>query len=226
MNEHEGHRHRLRRRFIENGLDSFDDHNVLELLLFYAMPRRDTNVIAHRLLNAFGSLPGVFDATPAALMSVEGVGESAAVLIHLVPEAARRYFIARSQPGQILADSDAAGRYLLPRFLTCPNETMYLVCMDAKLKVLDCREVSQGSTTSVSVNVRRVVQIALGQNASAVLLAHNHTSGIAVPSKDDVAVTLRLRALLEQVGVTLTDHIVVAGDDYVSMADSGLLPAE
>ena len=90
MNEHEGHRHRLRRRFIENGLDSFDDHNVLELLLFYAMPRRDTNVIAHRLLNAFGSLPGVFDATPAALMSVEGVGESAAVLIHLVPEAARR----------------------------------------------------------------------------------------------------------------------------------------
>ena len=224
MNEHEGHRHRLRRRFIENGLDSFDDHNVLELLLFYAMPRRDTNVIAHRLLNAFGSLPGVFDATPAALMSVEGVGESAAVLIHLVPEAARRYFIARSQTGEVPSDSAAAGRYLLPRFLTSREETMYLVCMDAKLKVLDCRELSRGSTTSVNVNVRKIVQLALSQNASAVLMAHNHPGGLAMPSHEDVNVTLRVRQVLAQVGVTLTDHIVVAGDDFVSMADSGLLP--
>ena len=226
MEEHAGHRERMRNRFLRFGLDNFDDHNVLELLLFYAVPRRDTNVIAHRLLNAFGTLDGVFDASPEALMDVEGVGPGAAALIRLVPEAARRYFMARIKPGQILADSEAAGRYLLPRFLTCREETMYLVCLDGKLKVLDCREVSQGSVTSVSVNTRRVVQIALGQNASAVLLAHNHTSGIAVPSQEDVAVTLQLRALLAQVGVTLTDHIVVAGDDFVSMADSGLLPKD
>ena len=226
MEEHAGHRERMRNRFLRFGLDNFDDHNVLELLLFYAVPRRDTNVIAHRLLDAFGTLDGVFDASPEALMAVEGVGPGAAALIRLVPEAARRYFIARTAPGQILADSEAAGRYLLPRFLTCRDETMYLVCMDGKLKVLDCREVSRGSATSVSVNARRVTQIALGQNASAVLLAHNHTSGIAIPSDEDVAVTLRLRALLAQVGVTLTDHIVVAGDDFVSMADSGLLPGD
>ena len=226
MEEHAGHRERMRKRFLRFGLDNFDDHNVLELLLFYAVPRRDTNVIAHRLLDAFGTLDGVFDASPEALMTVEGVGPGAAALIRLVPEAARRYFIARTAPGQILADSEAAGRYLLPRFLTCRDETMYLVCMDGKLKVLDCREVSRGSATSVSVNARRVTQIALGQNASAVLLAHNHTSGIAIPSDEDVAVTLRLRALLAQVGVTLTDHIVVAGDDFVSMADSGLLPGD
>ena len=226
MEEHAGHRERMRKRFLRFGLDNFDDHNVLELLLFYAVPRRDTNVIAHRLLDAFGTLDGVFDASPEALMAVEGVGPGAAALIRLVPEAARRYFIARTAPGQILADSEAVGRYLLPRFLTCRDETMYLVCMDGKLKVLDCREVSRGSATSVSVNARRVTQIALGQNASAVLLAHNHTSGIAIPSDEDVAVTLRLRALLAQVGVTLTDHIVVAGDDFVSMADSGLLPGD
>ena len=226
MEEHAGHRERMRKRFLRFGLDNFDDHNVLELLLFYAVPRRDTNVIAHRLLDAFGTLDGVFDASPEALMAVEGVGPGAAALIRLVPEAARRYFIARTAPGQILADSEAAGRYLLPRFLTCRDETMYLVCMDGKLKVLDCREVSRGSATSVSVNARRVTQTALGQNASAVLLAHNHTSGIAIPSDEDVAVTLRLRALLAQVGVTLTDHIVVAGDDFVSMADSGLLPGD
>ena len=102
---------------------------------------------------------------------------------------------------------------------------MYLVCMDAKLKVLDCREIGRGGTVSVSVNIRSIVQLALGQNATYVLLAHNHTSGIALPSNDDVAVTLRVRQVLAEVGVTLTDHIVVAGDDFVSMADSGYLPA-
>ena len=223
MEEHAGHRERMRSRFLRYGLDNFDDHNVLELLLFYALPRRDTNVIAHRLLDAFGTLDGVFDATAEALMAVEGMGPGAAALIRLVPEAARRYFLARTKPGQILADSAAAGRYLVPRFLTSRDEVMYLVCMDAKLKVLDCREVAYGSVTSVTVNPRRIAQVALGQNASAVLLAHNHTSGIAVPSQEDISVTLRLRDILAQVGVTLTDHIVVAGDDFVSMADSGLL---
>ena len=224
MADHSGHRQRMRERFLRYGLDNFNDHNVLELLLFYAVPRQDTNELAHALLDAFGTLGGVFDASVDALKSVDGIGDTAAALIHLVPEAARRYFISKTLPGDILADSEAAGKYLLPRFLTCRNETMYLVCMDAKLKVLDCREVSQGSTTSVSVNLRRIVQIALGQNASVVMLAHNHTSGIALPSQEDVAVTLKIRDLLEQVGVDLADHIVVAGDDFVSMADSGLLP--
>ena len=223
MADHTGHRRRMRERFIRYGLDNFDDHNVLELLLFYAVPRQDTNALAHDLLEAFGTLDGVFDASIDALKSVPGVGDTAAALIHLVPEAARRYFISKAGPGDILADSDAAGKYLLPRFMTCRDETMYLVCMDAKLKVLDCRPIAEGSTTAVSVNLRRVVQIALGQNASCVLLAHNHTGGVALPSREDIAVTLRIRDLLEQVGVTLTDHIVVAGDDFVSMADSGLL---
>lgn len=224
-NPHENHRERMRRRFMEHGLDSFEDHSILELLLFYAQPRKDMNVTAHRLLEAFGSLEGVFDAAPEALKTVEGVGDSAAVLIHLVPEVARRYLMSKADPGRILTDSDAAGRYLLPRFLTCKEERMYLVCMDAKLKVLDCREIGRGGTVSVSVNIRSIVQLALGQNATYVLLAHNHTSGIALPSNDDVAVTLRIRQVLAEVGVTLTDHIVVAGDDFVSMADSGYLPA-
>ena len=221
---HANHRERMRRRFMEHGLDSFDDHSVLELLLFYAQPRKDMNVVAHRLMNAFGSLEGVFDAAPEALKTVEDVGDSAAVLIHLVPEVARRYLMSKADPGCILTDSTAAGRYLLPRFLTCKEERMMLVCMDAKLKVLDCREIGRGSTVSVSVNIRSIVQRALGQNATYALLAHNHTSGIALPSNEDVAVTLRVRQILAEVGVTLTDHIVVAGDDFVSMADSGYLP--
>lgn len=226
MNEHTGHRQRMRERFLRYGLDNFADHNALELLLSYAMPRKDTNPLAHRLLDTFGGLDGVFDASAQALLEVDGVGENTVALLRLMPELFRRYLIVKNSHSAILADSDAAGRYLLPRFFNCSTEVLYIVCMDAKMKVLDCRPVCQGDTVSVAVNIAQIVRIALGQNASAVLLAHNHTSGIALPSNEDVDVTMRIRDVLAQVGVTLTDHIVVAGDDFVSMADSGLLPSQ
>ena len=224
-NPHINHRERMRRRFMEHGLDNFSDHNVLELLLFYVLGRKDTNEVAHRLLDTFGTLDAVFDAPPEELRKVRDVGDKTAVFLHLIPEVARRYLMAKAEPGRILNNSEAAGRYLLPRFMTCREERMVLVCMDAKLKVLDCREVTRGGTVSVSVDIRQIVQIALSQNATYVLLAHNHTSGIALPSNDDIAVTLHVRQVLAEVGVTLTDHIVVAGEDFVSMADSGIIPS-
>lgn len=225
MNVHEGHRKRLRDRFLREGLDSFDDHNVLELLLFFALPKQDTNVLAHQLIDAFGSLDGVFEASAASLMKVKGVKENTAALIRLVPEVSRRCSIAKDGACRVLPDSTAAGRYLLPRFLNCEDEVMYMVCLDAKLAILDCREINRGDTVSVGVNIRRIVQVALEKNATYVLLAHNHTSGVALPSPEDVAATLRVRQVLAQVGVTLSDHIVVAGGDFVSMADSGYIPA-
>ena len=225
MNVHEGHRERLRSRFLRDGLDGFDDHNVLELLLFYAQPRKDTNELAHRLIKTFGSLDGVFEASAEMLKKVEGMGDVSAALIRLVPEISRRCSIARDGACRVLPDSDAAGRYLLPRFLNCEEEVMYLVCLDAKLAILDCREINRGDTVSVGVNIRRIVQIALEKNATYVMLAHNHTSGLALPSPEDVAATLRVRQVLAQVGVTLSDHIVVAAGDFVSMADSGYIPS-
>lgn len=224
MNEHAGHRERMRQRFLRHGLDSFDDHNILELLLFFALPRADTNVLAHRLLDAFGSLDGVFDAEPEKLMEVAGIGENAAVLIRLVPEAARRYLMSKTARGEVLKDSRAAGRFLMPRFFSSRSETVYMVCMDAKLKVLDCREMERGTTTSVNLGLRQIVRVALETNASAVLLAHNHSGGLAVPSEEDIEATLRARKVLAEVGVALTDHLVMSDDDFVSMADSGYLP--
>lgn len=225
MNEHEGHRRRMKQRFLEHGLDSFSDHNVLELLLFFAVPRRDTNLMAHQLLNAFGGLDGVFDAPPDALKrAAPGLTDNAAALIRLVPAAARRYFMAKTDPGQPLTSSADIGNYLLPRFFCGREETAYLLCMDAKMKVLDCRELGRGSTVSVRLDVRQIVKIALEQNASVVVLAHNHASGFAVPSEEDVAATVHIRSVLANVGVLLADHIVVAGDDFVSMADSNCLP--
>lgn len=223
MGEHDGHRERMKQRFLRHGLSSFDDHTVLELLLFYALPRVDTNPIAHRLLDTFGSLDGVFEAEPEALMRVEGIGESAAALIHLIPEAARRYRIAKEATGTILNTSHEAGQYLIPRFLNTRGEAVYLICLDAKRRVIDCRPLGEGGPTSVSVNVRKVVELALIKNAAAVILAHNHPNGLALPSAEDKNVTIRVRDALALVGITLLDHIIVAGEDFVSLSDSGML---
>ncbi len=225
MDTHGGHRERMRTRFLRYGLDNFDDHNILELLLFYALPRQDTNLLAHRLLDAFGTLAGVFDATPEALMTVPGIGPNAAALIRLVPETARRYLMCKTRMGDVLENSEKAGAYVLPLFLGSREETAYLICMDAKMKVLDCRLLCRGTSTALSLNIRRVVQIALSQNASSVLLAHNHVGGVALPSDEDKQATARLHHVLAEVGITLVDHLIVADDDFVSMSDSGYLPA-
>ena len=223
MGEHDGHRQRMRQRFIKHGLDSFEDHNILELLLFYAQPRRDTNGLAHRLMDAFGSLAGVFEATPEELMTVEGMGESAAALISLVPAAAKRYLMSREETGRILNTVEDVGRYLVPRFMSCRTEVVYLLCLDAKLMVLDCAMVGSGGITSARLDVRHIVQTALMRNAKYAVLAHNHVSGIALPSREDREATDLVRRALAIVDVELIDHIIVAGDDFVSLADDGYL---
>lgn len=223
MGVHDGHRQRMKKRFLHQGLSGFDDHNVLELLLFFAQPRKDTNLLAHRLMDTFGSLDGVFEAAPEALMKVDGVGESAATLIHLVPEAGRRYLMAKEAPGAILSSVEEAGHFLIPRFMNCRDETVYLVCMDAGLKVVDCTNLGSGSTTSAPINIRRILEVAIMKNATYAILAHNHTSGIALPSPEDEAATLMVRDALAPAGVNLIDHIIVAGEDFVSLADDGVL---
>ncbi len=219
---HSGHRDRLRRQFERAGIDSLSDVQVIELLLFYAIPRRDTNPIAHRLLDRFGSLSGVFEAPIAELCQIEGVGKNAAMLLSLVPQSARRYLIDRARVETVLDTTEKAGRYLLPFFHGERDEVVYLLCLDAKCKVLDCRLLFRGSVNTAGVSVRKIVEAALAYNATSVVLAHNHTSGIALPSAEDEQTTRRLRAALDAVGILLADHIVIADDDFVSMADNGL----
>lgn len=223
MAGHEGHRRRMKQRFLRHGLANFDDHNVLELLLFFAVPRRDTNPLAHRLMDTFGSLDKVFEALPEELMSVEGVGENAAALIRLVPEAARRYLIAKESKEDILPDVEAVGKYLVPRFMNLRTEAVMMMCLDAKLKVLDCRTLGSGALNAVDFSTRDVVQIALLHNARYVVLAHNHTSGIALPSREDIYVTRTLRKVLDMVGIELLDHLIIAGQDFVSLKDDCVL---
>lgn len=218
---HKGHRERLKQRFLEEGLDNFTDVQVLELLLFYAIPQKDTNPIAHGLLNHFGSLSQVLDADVAELKKVPGISEHSATLLALVTQLARFYQVDCAQRVEVLTSLDACGAYLVPRFFGRSNETVFLLCLDAKCKVICCKEVGEGSVNSASISVRRIVETALNCNATTVILAHNHPSGVAVPSSEDVQTTRRIAAALSAVEVHLADHIVVAEGDYVSMVQSG-----
>ena len=221
MSIHDGHRQRLKQRFRDEGLDSFSEVNVLELLLFYCIPRKDTNPIAHALLEHFGSLPQVLEAPLEELVKVSGISENAAMFLHLTTAAGRYYQVRRSAQQKVLTTTESCGEYLLPYFVGRRNECVFLLCLDAKCKVLCCKEVGEGSVNSAGVSIRRIVEVALGANATTVVLAHNHPSGLALPSGEDVQTTRRVAAALSAVEVQLADHIVVADDDFVSLAQSG-----
>ena len=223
MSGHDGARERLRERFWRGGLDGFPDVHVLELLLTYAIPRRETNSIAHALLERFGTLAAVFEASREELVSVKGVGENAAALLKLIPALDRRYHMSKTGEVTRIQSSDDAGRLLIPRYRHTREEIVYLITLDGKRELIACEEIGRGTIDEAHVSVRTIVETALRRNATAVILSHNHVDGIALPSHQDERTTETIRQALRYVGVTLSDHIIVAGDDYVSFADSGLL---
>ncbi len=221
MSIHDGHRQRLKERFLRSGLDNFTDVQVLELALFYCIPRKDTNPIAHALLDHFGSLSQVLEASVEELQKVPGIGENTAIFLSMLTQVGRYYLVDRSQREVILPTIDKCGAYLVPHFFGRSVETVFLLCLDAKCKVLCCREIGQGSVNSAGISIRKIVEVALGANATTVVLAHNHPSGLALPSAEDIQTTRRVAAALRAVEVHLADHIVVADGDYVSMVQSG-----
>ena len=224
MAVHDGHRQRKKEQFRMHGLDAFADHEVLELLLYYAIPRRDTNPVAHRLMERFGSLDGVFSATVEELEEVEGMGKNAATLLALWMPLYRRVRTKPKAKEVILNSTEQAGRYFMDLFFGMRREELYEACLDAKGKLLACYRIAEGGVDAVNINTRRLVENALKCGASAVILAHNHPSGIALPSPDDNTTTLALWDALRAVGIPLIDHIIVADEDYVSLHDNGLLP--
>lgn len=224
MAVHDGHRQRKKEQFRMHGLDAFADHEVLELLLYYAIPRRDTNPVAHRLMERFGSLDGVFSATVEELEEVEGMGKNAATLLALWMPLYRRVRTKPTAKEVILNSTEQAGRYFMDLFFGMRREELYEACLDAKGKLLACCRIAEGGVDAVNISTRRLVENALKCGASAVILAHNHPSGIALPSPDDNTTTLAVWDALRAVGIPLIDHIIVADEDYVSLHDNGLLP--
>lgn len=220
MSIHTGHRQRVKTEFLTRGLEGWPDHRALELLLFFAVPQGDLNPLAHALVERFGSLAGVLDASVDELMKVPGVGEHTAVLLKLVPAMGRRYLEGRSSPGDIVNTPEQAARLLEPYFFGARNEMVYILCLDSKRKALGVRKVSEGSIYASDINIRRVVEEAMGLRASGLYLAHNHVSNLAFPSQADWQATDTMRLALSAVGLELIDHLVFVDGDAVSLEQS------
>ena len=221
MGVHDGHRQRLKERFLKDGLDGFEPHNVLELLLFFAVPQRDTNEIAHQLINHFGSLSGVFDASYEDLMKVKWMGNNCATLIKLIPEISRYYMDLQNQNGVVLQSFDEMGQFVLPKFIGKTKEQVLLVCLDNKGKVIYNDFIIEGTINAAPIYVRNIIEVAIRCSAAAVVLAHNHPNGLALPSNADLTATKSVYDALNAVKINLMDHIIVAGTDYVSLRNSG-----
>lgn len=222
MGVHDGHRKRLTARFLAEGLEGFAPHQVLELLLFYSIPRQDTNELAHRLMDRFGSLSAVFDAPYERLLEVKGVGENTAALLKLMPDLTRVYFAARQEGAYVRSNQDAKA-LLLPRFVGRQEELVYALLLDAKGKCLAVEQVHQGSVNASEVSVRKIAGLAISTNAAGVILAHNHPGGVSTPSKEDVLTTRHIQNTLAAMEIQLVDHLVFADRDFTSMRQTGLL---
>ncbi|MBQ9942633.1 MAG: RadC family protein [Christensenellaceae bacterium] len=216
---HKGHRQRMRERFLKTGLAGFADHEILELVLFYAIPRKDTNPIAHRLIKRFGSLKGVLSADIADLSAVEGVGDSAALLLRLFADISRLYMTPETK-GAVLDTAKKAADYLWPRFMGLSNEEAHLICLDTRYRIIHEELIAQGCLSAVPVFPRKIVALALQHDAASVILTHNHPGDDPQPSKADVETTLDVSKALGAVDIALSDHIIMGADRYYSFSDN------
>lgn len=221
--DHKGHRRRKMDQFLAQGLDGTPPHSVLELLLFFAIARWDTNATAHRLINQFGSLSGVFDASFEELIRIKGIGYQSAVLIKLVVAVSRLYLEDKQSVGIVFNSTAEIGAYMKPKFVGRNRETVFLLCFDKKNKLLKCELISEGTLDYVPIMMRRIVESVVQVGAASIVLVHNHPQGFALPSNDDIHATRRIRDALDALSIHLRDHIIVARDDFVSMAESGVL---
>ena len=220
MSIHAGHRKRVKDEFRARGLEGWPDHRVLELLLFYTIPQGNVNELAHDLIERFGTLAGVLDASEDELRKVPGVGEHTALLFRLIPAVGARYREQRSDFGELVQTPEEAAALLEPYYFGARNEMVYILCLDSKNKALGVRKVSEGSIYASDINIRRIVEEAIGLRASRIYLSHNHVSNVAFPSPADWQTTDVIRAALEPVGLTLVDHLVFVDGDAVSLSQS------
>lgn len=217
---HTGHRERMKAEFLARGLEGWPDHRVLELLLFYTIPQGDVNDLAHELVERFGSLAGVLDASVEELKKVKGVGDHTAVFLRMLPAVLGRYQGARTRLSAIINSPEEAYAWLEPYFFGARNEMVYVLCLDGKRQVLGVRKVAEGSIEMAEVNTRRIAEEAIGLRAAQIYVAHNHVSNLAIPSQADWLTTDTLRGALRPIGIELIDHLVFVDGDMVSLKDS------
>ncbi len=220
---HEGHRQRVKTRYLSEGLDAFEDHQVLEMLLFFSIPMKDTNELAHKMVKEFGSLVGVFEADPKDICKRCGVSENTSILVSLIPSLTRRYFKCKWGDKPILNSSSKAGEYAVSLFTGRIYEVFFVICLDAQNRVNYADLVHEGTINEAPAYPRVIVETALRHQANSIILAHNHPGGTLQPSNADLEITKRIVTAIEAISINVVDHIVVAGDRYFSFAEKGLI---
>ena len=220
-NPHKGHRERMKNRYIEQGFRSFEPHELVEMLLYFGVAQQDTNPLAHELLNMFGTVKAVLRADREILLSVKGVTPHVATLLNLVGDL-HRYCAEEEQPlGVPLRVTKDFVAFLKPRFDGLPVEEVWVVCLDVLSRVVGVHRVSRGTPANAEVNLRNILQYVLSDNASKMIVAHNHPSGIALPSEPDIHMTVALAKALNAMNVQLRDHLIFARDnECVSFNDT------
>ncbi|HHW47018.1 MAG TPA: DNA repair protein RadC [Clostridiaceae bacterium] len=220
---HKGHRQRVKARYLAEGLDAFEDHQVLEMLLFYCIPMRDTNELAHKMIREFGSLAGLFEADPEDIRKRCGVSENTAILVSMIPSLARRYLKGKWGNKPVLNSSAKAGEYAVSLFAGRIYEAFFVICLDTQNRVNYAALVHEGTINEAPVYPRLIVETVLRHQANSVILAHNHPGGSLLPSNADIEITKKIAAAIEAISIKVIDHIIVAGDKYFSFAEKGLL---
>ena len=221
-NLHSGHRKRMREEFLAKGFDeSTPIHKVLEMLLFHCIPRKDTNELAHQLIKKYKNLSGVLDAPLEELAQFEGLSQSNAILFKLIIPVARMYEMEKRSKVKFFKSYAEAGEYLVDMFFGINVEKVAIVGLDGHGQKVLSEFVSEGDIASVGVPMRGVIKRIIETEATAVIIAHNHPRGTALPSDEDISVTAEIAGVFKRIGVTFVDHMIIASDDYVSLSQSG-----
>lgn len=221
---HENHRARMQARVERDGLESLAEHEALEYLLFLSIPRQDTNELAHRLIQHFGDFCRVMEAEPEELMRVEGIGPKSARLIATVMAFSRYYELKKRKVRLSLNKPENAIAYVKPLFRGLQNERLYLILLDDNACPMQDLCIAEGVPNRVSVDTRKLLRSIARTNSTCGILAHNHPTGLAVPSEADRLTTYRIMEVAGQLGFTIVDHIIIAGEDSCSMLNRGSLP--
>ncbi len=213
-NPHAHHRQRMIDRALEHGLDNFADHELLELLLFYALPRVNTNPTAHALLERFGTVKNALSATVTELCTVDGVGERSALLLKATVELMKRYERDMFELPKVYNKIVQIARYLLPCFVGVNVERLYAVLFNHRMNILDCVLISEGTTGATDISLAKISRAVFQKNAGAVVLAHNHPNGVTLPSAEDLQMNDTVKQFLDRIGVIQLEHLIFVDYNY------------
>lgn len=219
---HDGHRERMRERFLKEGMENMQQHEVLEILLYYVIRQKNTNELAHRLINTFGSLAGVFDAPYDALLRVSGVGKETATLLNMMIPIMQAYYESRKSKKMVLIKPEEYGNFIKEKYIGATVEKMSVLCMDSSYTVLGFEWIATGDSSQIGFSAKSIIEAIMRYPCKRVILAHNHPSDFLIPTKEDADLTDKMQRYLSPLGISVHDHVIIGDSDFISMRCSQL----